>query len=386
MAQMTLSASCTLLQNAYRDRLAAARASRLGVVGLIGNSVPTEFVLAAGRVPVLIAAERGRPTPTADIYMDQVIAPETKSLFEDAVQGNYSFVELLVLSRPYAQLYYYLKEVYRLGRGPKIPPLHIYDLMHSQRAAVRSYNWGRTRTLLERLERLAGQDITEARLWDAIGATNRARAVQRRLLDMRWAGALTGVEALQALGAGYFLDPTVYADALESYLAESRPRSDLLARPALLVVTSEPLSHLSLHTALEDAGGLVVAEDDWWGSRAPGDDVPLAGSAREAIFRKYWLDVATAGVYPAEARESWLRRHALRSDVAGVIFYLPPSDHQFGWDYPRLKQWLDAHDKPSLLVRRNAADETGAAAIRAEAAAFVGQLRAIHDSRNGGVE
>lgn len=376
------------LQRAYHDRLAAARSahdSGLGAVGLIGNSVPTEFVLAAGRVPVLIAAEGGRPTPTADIYMDRVIAPETKSLFEQAVVGSLDCVDLLILSRPYAQLYYYLKEVYRMGRGPKIPPLHVYDLMHSQREAVRSYNWGRTLALLERLERLADQEITEKRLWEAIAATNHTRALQRRLLDLRWAGAVSGVDALQALGAGYFLQPEAYTPALESYLKAVEPSPELEGRPRLLVVTSEPLSHLALHRALEAAGGLVVAEDDWWGSRAPGNDVPLAGSAREAIFRKYWLDIATAGVYPAEAREAWLRQTARRPDLDGVVFYLPPSDHQLGWDYPRLKRWLDENDKPSILVRHDAADEAGSATIRAIATDFVGQLGAGSNRRNGGV-
>ncbi len=389
MAQVTTSSAFGTLQAAYRDRLAPARAahaSGAGVVGLVGNSVPPEFVVAAGRVPVLIAAQRGQSTPTADLYMDQVIAPETKSLFEDAVQGTYSFVDLLVLSRPYAQLYYYLKEVYRMGRGPKIPPLHMYDLMHSQRQAVRTYNWGRTLALVEKLERLAGQEITETRLWEAIAATNRSRAVQRRLLELRWAGALSGVDALQALGAGYFLEPNAYADALEAFLAEVQPRPELLARPRILVISSEPLSHLGLHAALEDVGALVVAEDDWWGSRAPGEDVPLAGSAREAVFRKYWLDVATAGVYPADAREAWLRGNAIRDDVDGVIFYLPPSDHQLGWDYPRLKRWLEAHDKPSFLLRHDAADEQGSAAIRAQTSNFLRTLETSRNRRNGGAQ
>ena len=381
-------AAFAILERAYSDRLGAARTAHdagLGIVGLIGNSVPTEFVLAVGRVPVLIAAERGQPTPTADIYMDRVIAPETRSLFEHAVEGSLDCLDLLILSRPYAQLYYYLKEVYRMGRGPKIPPLHIYDLMHSQRQAVRSYNWGRTLALLERLERLANQEITEGRLWDAIAATNHVRALQRRLLELRWAGALCGVDALQALGAAYFLQPEVYAQALGGYMTEVEPDPDLEARARLLVITSEPLSHLGLHRALEAAGGLVVAEDDWWGSRAPGNDVPLAGSAREAIFRKYWLDIATAGVYPAEAREAWLRQNALRDDVDGVVFYLPPSDHQLGWDYPRLKRWLDEFEKPSILVRHDAAEEAGSAAVRAMATDFVGQLGAGRNRRNGGV-
>jgi benzoyl-CoA reductase/2-hydroxyglutaryl-CoA dehydratase subunit BcrC/BadD/HgdB len=367
-----------VLRRAVTDRLAAAREAHragVGVVGLIGNTIPVEFVLATGRLPVLIAPDVGQPTPTADLYMEDSIAPETRSLFEQAVQGAYEFLELLVLSRPYARLYYYLKEVYRLGRGPKIPPLHIYDLMHSRRQAVRAYNWGRTEALLQRLERLAGREITDSQLWAAVALTNHTRALQRRLLEQRWPGAVSGVEAMQALGAGYFLAPDAYAEALRAYLATPVPDPALRDRPRLLVMTAEPLSHVALHRALEAAGGLVVAEDDWWGARAPGQDVPPAGSAREAIFHKYWLDTASPAVYPAEAREAWFKQAAVRPEIDGVIFYLPPSDHQLGWDYPRLKAWLDDHGKPSLVLRSDVAQPTGRAGLEREAAAFVDALQ-----------
>ena len=364
------------LQHAYGHRLDAARQAGGGVVGMVGNTVPLELVLATGRMPVLIAADMGQPTPVAEIYMEEVIAPETKSLFENAVGGAYEFVDLLVLTRNYAQLYYYLKDVYRLGRGPRIPPLHMFDLMQSQREAVRAYNWGRLGVLVERLERLSGQDITESGLRAAIALTNRRRALQRQLLEQRWRGALSGVDAMQALGAAYFLPPQTYVDALSVYLATLQPEPALVDRPRLLVVTSEPLSHVHLHQALESAGGLVVAEDDWWGSRGPGEDIPLAGSAREAIFRKYWLDTYTSAVYPAAAREAWFNQHALRSDVDGIVFYVPPSDHQFGWDYPRLAHWLTDHAKPSLLVRADAAQADGQATITTDASRFLGGLQA----------
>ena len=90
----------------------------MGVVGRIGPTVPVELILAAGRLPVLVAAEPGTPTPTAETYMEPVIPPETKSLFEIAVSGSLEAFDLLVLSRPYAHLYYYLKEVHRMGRAP----------------------------------------------------------------------------------------------------------------------------------------------------------------------------------------------------------------------------------------------------------------------------
>lgn len=365
------------LRDAYSGRLAAARqvhGDGARVVGLIGNTIPVELVLASGRVPTLITADRNRATPNATHYMEDIISPETRALFESAATGELEFLDLLVLSRPYSQLYYYLKEVFRLGRGPRFPALHMFDLMHSRREAVRAYNWGRFEALSARLERVSGMEISDSRLRDAIALTNTVRALQRRLLELRWRGALSGVDALTAVGAAYFLAPGAYATAMQQYVDSLEPDAGLQRRPRLLVVTSEPLSHTRVHAALEDAGALVVAEDDWWGSRAPGADVPLAGSAREAIFQKYWLDTASPGVYPAVAREAWLREHALRTDLAGVVFYLPPSDHQLGWDYPRLKSWLDANKKPSALVRVDATTSEGFDAARQQTRSFLEQL------------
>jgi benzoyl-CoA reductase/2-hydroxyglutaryl-CoA dehydratase subunit BcrC/BadD/HgdB len=371
-------AALATLRHAYSARLDVARqAHRDGtrVVGLVGNTIPVELVLASGMRPVLVAAERGRPTPQADVFMEQIIPPETRALFQSAAGGDYEFLDLLVLSRPYVQLYYYLKEVFRLGRGPRFPALHIFDLMQSQRAAVRAYNRRQFDGLIERLERLSGEAISERRLADAIAATDTVRDLQRQLLERRWSAAVAGVDALTAIGAGFFLPPEDYAVALRAYLDDLPSNPALTAHARVLVVPSEPLSHTRLHEAIEAAGALVVAEDDWWGSRAPGANVPFAGSAREAIFQKYWLDTASPGVYPAAAREAWLRQHALRADLNGVVFYLPPSDRQLGWDYPRLKAWLTEHAKPSLLVRADATDADGFASIRRDAERFVGLLR-----------
>jgi len=106
-------AGAAALEHAYQVRLDLARAAHANgahVIGLVGNTIPVELVLACGRAPVLVAAELGHPTQHADIYMEDVIPPETKSLFDSAARGDLEFLDLLVLSRPYAHLYYYLKE------------------------------------------------------------------------------------------------------------------------------------------------------------------------------------------------------------------------------------------------------------------------------------
>ena len=50
-----------------------------------------------------------------------------------------------------------------------------------------------------------------------------------------------------------------------------------------------------------------------------------------------------------------------------MVFYLPPSDQQFGWDYPRLAAYVSGLGKPSLLLRQHARDD----AIAGRIAAFV---------------
>src|SRR5579859_2804117 len=378
MQLATRSVAFDTLAEHYADRLAGARRARergIGVVGRIGNTVPTELVLAAGWQPVLVAAEMGTRTPVADVYMEPIIAPETRSLFEQALSGAFEQFELLVLSRPYAHLHYYLKEVLRQGRAPRVPRLWMYDLMQSQRDAVRAYNWDRTRALRDRLQEVSGVEVTETRLRAAVSLTNAVRRLQRDLIERRWRGELSGVAAMHAIGAGYFMAPDQYATALERYLAELAPDRTLQARKRLLVLPSEPLSHTHLHQTLEGAGALVVAEDDWYGSRAPGDDVPRTGSALEGILLKYWTDTATQNVYPAEAREAWFTAHAGRPDVDGVVFYLPPSDHQLGWDYPRLRDWLTARGKAHLLVREDASNPEARTRIAEQVRAWLDALR-----------
>ncbi len=367
----------TLVEH-YEDRQASVRGALsrgTGVVGRIGNTVPTELVLACGWLPVLVAAERGKPTPTADVYMEPVISPETRSLFEGLERGDCAAFELLVLSRPYSQLYYYLKEVFRGGRAPRLPRLHMYDLMQSQRESVRAYNWQQTLALRTRLEHLSGVEITASRVRAAIAVTNAVRALQRQLQQLRWRGRISGVDALHTIGAGYFMAPEAYAEVLSAYLGTLEDAATLTGRPRLVILPSEPLSHVQLHRALEDAGALVVAEDDWWGSRAAGHDIPRTGDALDGILLKYWSDTATQNVYPSGPREDWFTAHASRPDVDGVVFYLPPSDHQLGWDYPRLNAWLAEQGKPSLLVRSDAATPEGQAAIGEQAHTWLETLR-----------
>ena len=53
--------------------------------------------------------------------------------------------------------------------------------------------------------------------------------------------------------------------------------------------------------------------------------------------------------FPPQIADAWFHHKA--SEVDGVIFYLPHEDDVIGWDYPRLRAFLDERAIPHLMLR-----------------------------------
>lgn len=346
------------LRSAYHDRgrsAAAVAAAGGKVVGLVGPTIPVELVLAAGGFPVAVAALPAGHTVAADRYLEAHFEDEVRATLETVLTGGYEWLDLLVLARTtdaYLELYYVLKEITRIGAGTAIPPLHLYDLLHSRSPANREYGLARLRELASRLEAATGQAATEDRLRAAVSTTNRQRAAINRVLEARRdpASGITGVEAMTAIGAGRFLDPLRHTELLDAWLGETRQPPG--GRPRVVLAAGVSLSDIRVHEALEAGGAVVAAEDDAWGSRAGGALIPEeAADILAAVFDKYYLDVPSPRLAPAAARDEWLRSELAGDAPDALVVYVPRSDHWFGWDYPRLRSLAEAAGVPALLMR-----------------------------------
>jgi benzoyl-CoA reductase/2-hydroxyglutaryl-CoA dehydratase subunit BcrC/BadD/HgdB len=81
-------------------------------------------------------------------------------------------------------------------------------------------------------------------------------------------------------------------------------RREPIHRPRILI-TGSPLHHTGLHRAIESHGAVVVAEDDWWGSRIITNEIPTHSDMVRAIFEIYY-------------REAPSPRDRLRSLMEGI--------------------------------------------------------------------
>src|SRR5262249_37703622 len=104
-----------VLRRHYDDRLVGLR-GRASIVGVVGSAAPVDLILAAGRLPVLVAAQPPHSTPHTDPWMEPEFEWELRSIVEQALRGDFESFDLLIVTRSYHEVYYYLKEIVRQGQ------------------------------------------------------------------------------------------------------------------------------------------------------------------------------------------------------------------------------------------------------------------------------
>ncbi len=334
------------LRDRYEARLEGLPGPGQQIVGVASNTVPWEVVSAAGFTPVLLSSRRA-PAPLAEPYMEEGFDGRTRAVFDHLLSGDWNFLRTVVIPRTSEQehkLFLYLSEVARQEPARKLPQVLLFNLLHTRSPEARAYGLARTRDLLQTLG-----GASDERLLQTIAEGNAARNAVRSLLKLR-TDRLSGADAMTLIGAFYFMDRAEYAR-----LAGAAAKAISLRRPISgprIMIKGSILDHPHLHRAIERHGALVAAEDDWWGSRAAGNDISTEGDPIEAIFLKYYEDAPSPRVFPAALADEWF--HATVPDVHGVIFYLPPEDDVFGWDYPRQKRALNEQGIPHMMIRDDA--------------------------------
>lgn len=372
----------------YQNRSAEALSQHkagVPVVGFTSNTVPWELIRAAGCFPVLLAPgpdTLGNPTPFADPLMEPVFEGRIRAIFDAILSGAWHFLRLLIIPRtsePEHKLYLYLREVERQKLSGAVPPLYLYDLLHTRSPISRNYGLARTKDLIERLKQIG--PVHGKSLSNAVMESNRARAAWRRLQNLRMGDAprISGTDALVISGALYFMDRVTYAKLVNRACRETKSSKPL--RGPHLLIKGTPLHHPRFHQALEAHGAVVTAEDDWWGARAADANIRSAHSLQalvRGVFENCYLRAPSPRVAPAAAADLWFQK-AVKRGIDGVVFYLPPDDDVYGWDYPRQRDFVRASGIPSLLIREDASRDLSIE-MNGRLRAFI---EAAHRSRYG---
>jgi benzoyl-CoA reductase/2-hydroxyglutaryl-CoA dehydratase subunit BcrC/BadD/HgdB len=320
------------------------------VVGYIGADVPEELIAAAGFLPVRLRAETGASDAPADRYGEGGGNAVIRGYIARLLDGTYDYVDHLVVATTpsyLGALFTFLREIQ--AADPSFPrlSLQLCDLHHGATPATQRYNLESLARLKAALERWSGRPVTDPPLSAAIADANASRVQLGQLQALRVRGRVSGVDALQIIGAAYVTPKDWHAERLAKVLRELATAPEQPGRP--VVFSGSETDTADLYRRLEAAGLNVVGDDQGWGGRvterlvANGD--PLA--VLEARYRK--MAPAPAKSTTA-ARVEYLLDLVRRTGAQAVVFAARGLDHPAAWDIPEQIKALDAAGVPSVVL------------------------------------
>lgn len=349
------------------------------VVGYLGNDVPVEVLLAADYLPVRICGFPAPDMALAERYLERGFDPLTCAQFVRLLDGSYSYLDHLIISHSsdaLVRVYYYLRALRQLEPERSLPEITFFDVLHARFRTSELYNRARLRDLVAEIERWrvqeSGQILSDEALMQAITLCNENRRLLREVCALRGPQAprISGTQALQLLGAGQFLAREEQNRLLRAFLAGAQQLS--LLEGMRLFVTGSIQDHSRFYELIEACGAVVVGEDHELGSALAEGAIEVRGDPLDALVEGYHLHRGLSPTWSTVSEHvDALLKQVSACGAQGVLSLIYLSDDPPAWDFPELRQALEARGLPVLLLDRQPYQPVQTDEFRAQVTAFV---------------
>jgi bzd-type benzoyl-CoA reductase N subunit len=322
------------------------------VIGFLCSYTPEEIIFAAGAHPFRLFASQ-EAIRFADSHLQTYSCSLVRGVLDDALAGRIDFLDGVVFPHTCDSIQR-LSDIWRLN----IPfgfHLDVVLPVKLNTASARQYMIDVINRFKSDLEISLGREITADALKESIALFNRIRADLRKIYAMRSVqpDILSGRELSGLVKASMLMDRRRLAELLAdivSLLETKRAAGSLQGRKRLILaggLCSDP----DVHSVVEDAGGVAVWDDFCTGSRYIEGDVPEDMEPTEAIAEKLIKRVVCPAKHAdLHGRADHLITAAKERKADGIVFFLLKFCDPHAFDYPYLKNRLDAEGIPSALV------------------------------------
>jgi len=195
--------------------------------------------------------------------------------------------------------------------------------------AALEYYLNMTRLLGSSLEEITGNRITDEKLKEAVALYNNMRSLFKEISLMRkWPQPpLTTLDFIKLNHASYYADPHFmvdYLDSLRQQLAGKEEETAVSDAPRLLLVGPNlAYGDYKILELVQEAGGMIVAEEICEGVRYYWGNVESNGDITRALARKYLRERLPCAFMRESARKrlDFIVKLAGEFNVAGIIWY-----------------------------------------------------------------
>ena len=323
-----------------------AKAAGQKIVCMFCEYTPRELILAAGAVPVCACGGSHEMALEGERELPVNLCPLIKSSYGfmlEKANPIFESADLVVAETTCDGK----KKMYELMGRTK--PMHVLELTQKPDQEAAFTHWlSEIKLLKARLEKLTGTRITKTRLRSAIRLMNEERRLRREIAAFGGRG-LSGREILDAksLISGIPGDLAAY----RAIIAQAGAKAVPTLKPRILM-TGVPMPHGAekILDIVEEAGAIVVAQENCTGLKPLIEDISLDGDPLEAIARKY-LHLACSCMTPNRGRFGLLDDLIGRFRPQGVIELVWSACHTYSLEARAVRRHVEArHRLPYLMI------------------------------------
>ncbi len=373
-----------VLERIYVHGMDAERPQGVPTVGTYCVQVPPELIYAAGAQPVKLCSGHYTAFSIGDDVVARDACPLVKAVAGFKHMGTmplYEGCSLMVVPVTCDCK----KKI--AGVLQEVSPVHVMSVpANKEDDDVERY--------VEELYRLAdvlmqttGRPITHASLADALNRTGRASYELSNFLRLRRTAPniLRGTHAMAVMNAASYLDAATWVDALGtlSDALERRSREgQFAARKELprIMLTGSPIvfPNIKIPLLVEEAGGLVVADETCMGERGMSDPVVPVDASFDGLMRALAIRALRPCPCPTFADNSQriyrLRRMVRDHQVEGVIYHVLRGCLVYDYEYRLVEEELERLGVPVIRLESDYTDED-VEQLRIRTEAFVEMIK-----------
>jgi benzoyl-CoA reductase subunit C len=343
----------------YGVRARELKNSGRKVIGYLSALCPVEILTAAGVIPIRLKGNVSEAVTKADAYMETMICPFVRNVFDAALKGRYGYLDGMVLSHQCDSIDRTF-DVWSYNLG--FPYWHFINYPHVTDDPSIEFTNEILRIFIGTLEKLTGRSITNQALAEAVRAHNENRKAMRELYSLRKDDVprISGAEMMKVLIAATSLPVDESTALIKSVIEEVEKRSPKsCGKTARIMLVGDQIDDVAIVNAIEGGDAFLVMDDLSTGSKMYWGDVDATADPVQGITERYLKKlkfpttfVSEGNTYAEnlEARFGHMRQYIKDFKVNGAILFIYKYCDPYGFEVPAIKSFIESAGTPVLYI------------------------------------
>ena len=329
------------------------------IIGYLSALCPVEIMTAAGVVPIRMVGNVSESITKGDAYMETIVCPFVRNVFDSAIKGRYTFLDGMVLPHQCDSIDR-TNDVWR--DNLKLPYWHFINFPHVTDDPSIEFTKEILRLFINTLEDFTGKKISDETIAQAIKLHNENRRLMRDLYDLRKSNPplISGAEMMKVLVAAMSLPVEESSALIKDVIEEIKKRSPVSSgKSARIMLIGDQVDDVAIIEAIEGTGASVVMDELSIGAKMYWEDVDITPDPVQGIAERYLRKLKIPTTFVGEgntyqenldARFGQIKQHISEFKVNGAILFIYKYCDPYGFEVPAMKSYIESSGAKVLYL------------------------------------